>query len=83
MTNEQYRIVVQYVGHAETFTGRDTGQKIATDMKHIASRATVYRWLKRAECAGLLRREMGANRYHWGVTEHGHEFVESFLKLPF
>lgn len=83
MTNEQFRAVVQYVGHAEMFTGRDTGQKIATDMKHIASRATVYRWLKKAERVGLLQREIGENKYHWKVTELGHEFVESFLNLPF
>lgn len=83
MKNEQYRMIVQYVGHANMFTGRDTGQKIATDMRNIASRATVYRWLKKAEKIGLLERTVGANKYHWHVTDMGYEFVDSFLKLPF
>lgn len=83
MTNEQYRFITQYVGHAEMFTKRDTGQKIATDMKNIASRATIYRWLKSAERVGLVERINGGGKYHWRVTEKGHKFVESFVKLPF
>jgi hypothetical protein len=56
---------------------------IARNMQLVASRATIYRWLKKAHGMGLVKGVFHKGKMEWIVTERGAEFLAAFNELPF
>lgn len=81
---EKLRWTVETVRFLENFgLGLITGNQVANQMKNLASRATIYRWLKLAEKNNLVAYNPEDYRDGWCITREGYDFLEAWNELPF
>lgn len=80
----KYRRVVSIINQFQVYACEDpTKNQVANEMGRSISRATTYRWIKKAINVGLIECQIHSWGHTLSVTEKGQEFLGAWHEIPF